>query len=377
MAGIGVDRMGNLADRSRDPSILRLENLDTDLPLPEGVVEATRRAAGRDSANSYLPFLGTDELRAEAAALVSRCSGRNYDWNKSTIICTGGLNGILNSLLALLEPGDEVLLTDPIYIGLINRVRLASGVPIFAGCKIEDGRWNLDLAELEKAISPRTKVFLMMSPVMPSGAVFSREDWRAICQACIDNDCWMLYDSAMERILFDGAEHIHPASFPGMEERTITVGSVSKENRMIGWRIGWIVAPETIIDDIALVNISNVVCNVGIAQDAAVVALREPLPAFEATVTELQRRRDVILEECSDLPLIKPAGGWSLLIDTNELSIDARALSDRLFADAGIAATPMEGWGSEEGSRFLRFVFSNEPVERLMGIRERIGRVLD
>ena len=376
IAGIGVDRMGNLADRSRDPAILRLENLDTDLPLPKGVVEATRRAVGRDDANSYLPFLGADALRAEAAALVSRLSGRDYDWNKSTIICTGGLNGILNSLLALLEPGDEVLMTDPIYIGLINRVRLASGVPKFVDCEVVDGAWKLNLESLHRAITPKTKVFLMMSPAMPSGAVFSRRDWQVICEACIENDAWMLYNSAMERILFDGAEHIHPASFDGMEERTITVGSVSKEYRMIGWRVGWIVAPESIVDDIGLVNISNVVCNVGIAQDAAAVALREPDSDLGSTVAELEWRRNVILEECADLPLVRPAGGWSLLLDTTELKLDSKNLSQKLFAEAGIAATPMEGWGRETDHRFLRFVFSNEPVERLTGIRERIGRVL-
>ena len=150
MAGIGVDRMGNLADQSQDGAILRLENLDTDLRPPPGVEEATRQAVGEDDANSYLPFLGADSLRQAAAALVSRLSGVEYDWRNSTIVSAGGLNGILNVLLALLEPGDEVILTDPIYIGLVNRVRLAGGVPVFAPYQIEDGR----LAFGPRAVAP-------------------------------------------------------------------------------------------------------------------------------------------------------------------------------------------------------------------------------
>ena len=148
MAGIGVDRMGNLADQSQDGAILRLENLDTDLRPPPRVEEATQQAVAEDAANSYLPFLGSNDLRQAAASLVSRLSGVEYDWNNSTIVSAGGLNGILNVLLALLEPGDEVLLTDPIYIGLVNRVRLAGGTPVFAPYNIEDGIWRLDRDKL-------------------------------------------------------------------------------------------------------------------------------------------------------------------------------------------------------------------------------------
>ena len=252
VASIGVDKMGTIADRLQDKRLLRLENLDTDLPPPQGVTEATKSEIGIDNANSYLPFFGSDELREAAAALVTRLSGVRYDWSNSTIICAGGLNGILNALLALLEDGDEVILTDPIYVGLINRVRLAGGVPVYVGYKIDNGVWRFDSDKLKEVVTPRTKTFLMMSPSMPTGAVFLRSDWEAICESCCRARAWLLYDSAMERILYDGLEHLHPASFPGMAERTITVGSVSKEYRMIGSRIGWIVAPLPLLMTLAL-----------------------------------------------------------------------------------------------------------------------------
>ncbi len=130
--GIGVDRMGDAADALADPAVLRLENLDTDLRPWPGALEETRRAVGEDAANSYLPFLGQDRLRRSAAAHVSRQSGVDYDWRRSCVISAGGLSGILNVLLATLETGDEVVLTDPIYAGLLNRVRLAGGVPRLA-----------------------------------------------------------------------------------------------------------------------------------------------------------------------------------------------------------------------------------------------------
>ncbi len=376
MAGIGVDRMGNLADASGDASILRLENLDTDLRPPAGVVEATRQAAAEDAANSYLPFFGMDALRQAAVDLVSRTSGVDYDWNASTIISAGSLNGILNVLLATLEPGDEVVLPDPIYIGLINRVRLAGGVPVYLPCEVDGGVWKLDRDRLAEKVSSKTRAFLMMSPSMPSGAVFTRDDWAAICAACREADAWMLYDSAMERILFDGVEHVHPASFPGMAERTITAGSVSKEYRMIGWRVGWIVAPPRIVDDVGLVNISNVVCNVGIAQAAAAVALRAPDSDVAAATARWQRRRDVILDELAGLPVIKPQGGWSLLMDASSLGLTGAEASARLLEKGKIAATPMTGWGERRSDGFVRFVFSNEPVARLRGLRGRVEAAL-
>lgn len=376
MAGIGVDRMGNLADALKDQDVLRLENLDTDIQPPPGVIEATQQAAALDSANSYLPFMGTRELRQAAADLVGRISGLSYDWNNSTIISAGGLNGILNVLLALLEPGDEVIMPDPIYIGLVNRVRLAGGVPVFVPYRIEAGEWKFEAELLRQAVTPRTRLFLMMSPSMPGGAVFTYQDWQAICTACVEAGAWMLYDSAMERILFDGLQPVHPASFPGMAERTITVGAVSKEYRMIGWRIGWIVAPPAVINDIGLVSISNVVCPVGIAEPAAALALRSPESDLAAAAAELQRRRDVLLDELQGFAAVKPRGGWSLLLDTSNFGISGAEFSERLLARGKIAATAMSGWGSERSSHFIRFVFSNEPAERLAGIRQRIEAAL-
>ena len=226
---IGVEKMGDLADSLHDPNVLRLENLDTDLRPPRSAIDFSREAVDDDGANSYLPFLGLDPLRQAATSLVGQQSGHEYDWRTECIISAGGLSGILNVLLATLEPGDEVLLTDPIYVGLINRVYLAGGVPRFVSLIPSAEGWRLEMDELSKIDPKPVKVALLMSPSMPTGAVFNIDEWKAIVDFCKRADCWLINDSAMERILFDDRQVIHPASFPGMRERVITVGSASKE----------------------------------------------------------------------------------------------------------------------------------------------------
>ncbi len=376
MSGIGVDRMGDRADAMKGRDFLRLENLDTDISPHELAIAATREAIAEDSSNSYLPFVGQLRLRNAVAAHVSRLSGVAYEGARNVLICAGGLSGILNVLLAIVDTGDEVILTDPTYAGLINRVRLAGGVPKLVPFVAQDGGWALDRDALRRAISPKTRAFLLMSPSMPSGGYLTREDWQAVADLARERDLWIVNDAAMERILFDGRPVIHPAGLPGMAERVITVGSASKELRLIGWRVGWIVAPAGLIPDLALVNMGNVVVPVGIGQSAAAVALEQGEGDVARATSILEKRRDLILRELSGLPVMRPAGGWSLLIDAGKLGMTGAQLSDRLFDRAEIAATPMTGWGNVNGAQFLRFVFANEPVERLAGIGDRIRKAI-
>lgn len=126
--GIGVDRMGNAADAAQDLQMLRLENMDTDIPPPTIALEVTRQSIGKDENNSYLPFFGQDVLRQAVINRISRINGLQYDWRSECIITAGGMSGILNCLLALIEPGDEVIVTDPVYTGIINRIRIAGGI---------------------------------------------------------------------------------------------------------------------------------------------------------------------------------------------------------------------------------------------------------
>ena len=370
--GIGVDAVGDAADAVNDPEFLRLENLDTDLRPPAVALAATHAAVDDDAANSYLPFQGHRSLREAAAAHVGRIAGRHYDPATECVSVAGGLNGILNTLLATVEPGQEVVLCDPIYAGLVNRVRLAGGVPRFVPAEPTADGWTVDAERLAGAVGPETAAVLMMGPAMPTGLVLDDRHWSALAGACERHDAWLIYDAAMERIRFDGRPPSHPAAHDGLAARTITVGSASKELRLIGWRVGWVVGPAPVVADIRLVGLTNVVCQVGLAQNAVAAALDAPDAEADvaAATAEWRRRCERLLDQLARYPVIRPHGGWSLLIDTRPLDLTAAELSRRLFHRAKIAATPMDGWGPS-GTHYLRLVFANEPLERLTDLKDR------
>ena len=375
--GIGVDKVGDAADAAGDPRFLRLENLDTDLPPPAIARQVTHAEVDRDDANSYLPFQGHRSLREAAAAHVSAITGNRYHPGSQCVSVAGGLNGILNVLLATVEPGQEVVICDPVYAGLVNRIRLAGGIPRHVPCTPGDQGWSTDPDELAAAIGPQTAAVLLMSPVMPTGAILGSEHFDAIAGPVARHSAWVIYNAAMERIRFDGRPAAHPAAHPGLADRTITVGSASKELRMIGWRVGWVVGPEPIMADVGLVGLTNVVCQVGIAQEAVAAALRHPGASEDvAAATRIwQQRCEHILGQLDGYPCIRPHGGWSLLIDTVSMGFSPEEASERLFTRSQVAATPMTGWGPS-GSRYLRLVFANEPVERLGDLRARFDAAL-
>lgn len=376
IAGIGVDRMGSIADADTAKDFLRLENLDTDILPDQEAIDRTRQAAVEDAANSYLPFVGQARLRNIAAQHVSQVSGVAYDGERHCVISAGGLSGILNVLLATIEVGDEVIVTDPTYAGLINRVRLAGGVPRFVPFRFCPGAaWTLDQDALFSAVGPRTRAMLLMSPSMPSGGMLDADDWQLAAELCVRHDLTMIVDAAMERLVFDGCQVLHPANLPGMAERTITIGSSAKELRMIGWRVGWIVAPESYIPDLVAVSLANVVVPVGIGQDAAAIALERSQDTLPPYLTELQTRRDTVVQELAGLPFGLPKGGWSMLLRVSDFGLDGRAMSERLL-EQGVCATPMVGWGETHGGQYIRFVYANEPVPRLKGLGSKVRAAL-
>jgi aspartate/methionine/tyrosine aminotransferase len=376
ISGFGIDRVARAT--ADDPTILRLENLDTDLRPPAAALEATRAAIDDDDANSYLPFTGRRSLRQAIADRVGASAGCTYDPDVNVVVTAGGTQAVFSALMAATDPGDEVLLTDPTYAGVSHRVRLAGAVPRFVPFRVDAGSWRLDLDALERAASPATRAMVVICPDMPSGALLDRVEWSAIARVCIERQLWLIYNAAFEGIVYDGAETIHPATLPGMAERTITVGTVSKAHRMIGWRIGWIVGPQSIMDSAVWTHTYVNVTPTGIGQPGAEAALRSGEDEFRAAVAEWQRRRDTVLDQLAGWPVIRPAGGWSLLIDTTSFGVPPARASELLLTEARIAATPMTGWAGPVADRHLRFVFSNEPVDRLRTIGERIrGTTLD
>jgi aspartate/methionine/tyrosine aminotransferase len=360
VVGFGIDRVA--AAISGDA--LRLENLDTDLGLPAAAIEVTRSALEDPVSNSWLPFTGDLGLRAAISERTLERHGRRFDPESEIVITCGGTEGVLDVLLATLDPGDEVLLVDPIYAGLVNRVRLAGGVPRFAPLVVSDGEWAL--GELE--VTEKCVAMLMMSPSMPSGHVLSDADWRRVEALCAEHELFLLYDAAMEDILFDGRAPLSPFSYAGLADRTVLVGSMSKMHRMIGWRVGWIAGPRSLVHDAGWVHVYNTTGTVSVARRAAEAVLRGPQGHVAAATAELQRRRDAIIAALPDWRIVRPAGGWSLLVEAE----DPVATSQAMLA-AGVAATPMIGWGADVASHYVRFVFSAEGVDRLGSLRTRLS----
>ena len=371
--GFGIDRVAAAA--GADPDVLRLENLDTDVPPSQTALAATRDAVGRPEANSWLPFTGKADLRrAVARQLLSR-SGVEYDPESQVVITCGEGDGMVDALFVTTDPGDEVVLTDPTYAGMINRVRIVGAVPRLVPLRPVDGEWRLDLEALTAAVGPRTRAVFVANPGMPTGNVLDRQEWEAIASLCRERDLWLVYLAWMERILFDDRQYLHPASLAGMAGRVLTVGTVSMEQRLIGWRIGWVAAPPALGDHIARAHIYNGLTAGGIAQAGAVAALAAGEDDLAAAVAEWQRRRDEVLAQLDGLPTRRPGGGWSLLVDVAELGLDAPAVSQALLAQK-VAATPMTAWGDEVAPRHVRIVYSREPVERLRLLGERFRAAL-
>src|SRR5690242_4623734 len=217
--GFNIDRVAAAA--GDDPEVLRLENLDTDVPPPREAVEATRAAVGEDDANSWLPFTGRDDLKEAVAAYIERRGGPRYDGRREIVITSGEGDAMLDALFCLTDPGDEVVLTDPTYAGMLNRVRLVGAVPRLVPLRVLDSEWRLDLDELCSAVSDRTRVVFVNNASFPSGWVANDGEWDAIAGLCRERDLWLLYWAGYEGVLFDDRSVRHPGVLPGMRERTV------------------------------------------------------------------------------------------------------------------------------------------------------------
>lgn len=371
--GFSIDRVAAAA--GEDPDVLRMENLDTDIPPPAEAVEATRAQIGRDETNSWLPFTGRDDLKESVARFIERRGGPSYDGRREIVITSGEGDAMLDALFCLTDPTDEVILTDPTYAGMINRVRLVGALPRLVPLRVVNGEWRLDVAALPAAVSERTRVVFINNASFPTGWVASADEWDAIASLCRERDLWLLYWAGFEGVLYDGRQVRQPAALPGMRDRTVTIGAASLELRMIAWRIGWVVCPGELVNDVSRIQIYNGLVASGFAQVGVRVGLDLGDDQLIAANAECQRRRDETLRQLEGLPTVRPAGAWSLLLDARELGLDPAELSARLLQQK-VAATPMTGWGGDVAARYIRFVFSNEPVERLALLGGRVRAAL-
>jgi aspartate/methionine/tyrosine aminotransferase len=286
---------------------------------------------------------------------------------------------MLNCLLTFADPGDRVVLTNPTYSGMAQRTRLAGAVQSFADLDESRG-WRLD-GERFRAASRGARVVFYASPCMPTGTVFTREETELIARTAVEEDAVLVYNGSLEKMLYDGNHVTHPATLPGMRERTVIVSSVSKNYNMMGWRIGWVAGPRELVRPLEDVHIFNGIMPSGFAQAGAAAALSGPQEWLEEIVGAHERLRDALLEAIRPierLGAVKPEGGYFFLANIRELEVRSPELCRRLLEETGVAITPMVAWGADDfGYDHVRFIFTDEPEERLREAGALVARFVE
>ncbi len=342
---------------------------------PAAMLEVAVEAI-RGDGNQYPPGPGLPALREAVAEQRRERYGLEFDPAAEVYVTVGATEGIASSVLALAEPGDEVIVFEPYYDSYAAVIALAGAVRRPVMLRPVEGRFTFDPDELRAAVGPRTRLILVNSPHNPAGTVFTREELQAIADVCLEHDLVAVTDEVYEYLTFDGAEHIPLATLDGMRERTVTVSSVGKSFSVTGWKTGWVTAPARYIRAVQTVKQFLTYATGGPWQRAAAYALRNELPWVEELRKSLEAKRDRLilgLEEAG-FTTYRPQGTYFVQADIRPLGFtDGRELARSLPERAGVVAIPTQVFYDhpEEGAHFVRFAFCKKDevidaaVERL------------
>jgi aspartate/methionine/tyrosine aminotransferase len=366
---------------AREHRAINLAQGFPNFPAPDLLKEAAARAI-REDINQYAITWGARSLREALARKYERLYGLEADPEREITVTCGATEAMISTMLALVNPGDEVIVFEPFYENYGPDTILADARPIYV--PLEPGR-PLDLERLAAAFSPRTRAVIVNTPSNPSGRVLSRAELEAIAALCIRHDALAVTDEIYEHIRFEG-EHIPIATLPGMRERTVTISGASKTFSVTGWRIGWIVAPAELTDAIRKVHDFLTVGAPAPLQEAVASAIDELPPAFYADLAAMYRRkRDLLYSALVDAGFrcLPPEGAYYILTEFSGLGPAAPSgapLDDTAFAvwlsrDIGVTPVPGSSFYQDGGGRsVVRFVFCKteeilaEAARRLRGL---------
>ncbi|WP_106398488.1 pyridoxal phosphate-dependent aminotransferase [Actinocorallia populi] len=342
---------------------------------PAGVLERAVEAI-RDGGNQYPPGIGVPELRQAVAAQRLARYGQAYDPDTEVLVTVGATEAIASAVLALTEPGDEVIAFEPFYDSYAATVALAGARIVPVTLRPEAGRFTFDPAELRAAVTPRTKIVLVNSPHNPCGTVFTEAELRTVAAVCVEHGLTAVTDEVYEYLTFDDAVHLPLASFPGMRERTVTISSAGKTFSVTGWKTGWVCAPEPYIR--AVRTVKQFLTYVGAApwQLAVAHGLRHELDQVEGLRRSLQAKRDRLSAglESAGFTVHRPQGTYFVQADVSPLGRrDGEELARALPGLAGVVCIPTQVFYADpaRGRRYVRFAFCkrdeiiDEAVERL------------
>jgi aminotransferase len=343
-----------------------------DFPAPEFVKDAAVDAIHADI-NQYANTWGAKPLRNAIAKKFHATYGLEYNTETEITVCCGATEGMIASLMAVTNPGDEVVVFEPFYENYRPDALLCGAVSKLV--TLHPPHWTFDPDELRRAFTSRTKAIIVNSPNNPTGRVFSREELLQVAALAQEFDALVITDDIYEHILYDGAEHIPMASLPGMRERTVMVNSMSKTYSVTGWRIGWVMAPPQICDGIRKVHDFLTVGAAAPLQEAGAAALNAPATYYADLANTYRIKRDLLLAQLqgAGLHCYKPAGSYYILCDISSFGFaDDIAFTKHLIETVGVACVPGSSFFSDpsRGKQLVRFCFcKKEETLREAGLR--------
>jgi aspartate/methionine/tyrosine aminotransferase len=353
-------------------SIIHLELGEPDFHPGPSVVDAVAQALSQGK-DRYCPVIGVPALRDELAVYLNRT--RNLAVSPANIVLAPGCKASLFfAMMALLEPGDEVLYPDPGFPGYASIALGLGAVPVPFELSSKN-HFQPDLEEVSAKINRRTRMLITNSPGNPTGTVYTDEVQRGLAEVAVKNDLWVLSDEIYARIIY-GGEYVSMMSYPGMEERTLILDGFSKSFAMTGWRLGYTVAPPEVVPALAMLAINSYTCVAEFTQYAAIEALRDREGNTPRMVAEFARRRDHFVRDLNRVPGFyceAPAGSFYAWVDIRGTGTSAEEVCRILLEDAGVAAIPGAAFGSA-GRDFVRFSFVSS-VANLQEAASRISRV--
>jgi len=330
-----------------------------DFPAPAVLKEAAADAIARDI-NQYAITWGSRSLRNAIAGKYRRTYAMDYDPEREITVCCGATEGMIASLMAVIDPGDEIIQFEPFYENYGPDSQLCGAEVRYV--RLYGPEWTFDPDELRRAFSPRTKAIIVNSPNNPTGKVFTRGELETIAALCQEFDVLAITDEIYEHILYDGAVHVPIASLPGMRERSILVNSMSKTYGVTGWRVGWVLAPPDLSDSIRKVHDFLTVGAAAPLQEAGAVALALGDEYYASLAAEYAGRRSHFLETLRAVGIrcTAPAGAYYVMADISPLNFtDDVACVRYLIETLGVAAVPGSSFYSQAagGSQQVRFCF--------------------
>ena len=354
--------------------IIHMEIGQPDFPTFENIVKAGTNAL-EEGHTRYSPSGGLGSLRQALAEHAGKFRGIEIHASQ-VVVGPGAKPALFFPTMALVHPGDEVIIPDPGFPTYSAMIGVAGGIPIPVPL-LEETDFSFDLEIFDSLVNDRTRMIILNSPSNPTGGVLPPSSLDHIAQVAIKNDIWVLSDEIYARITYDDAPVISIATFPGMAERTVICDGFSKTFAMTGWRLGFGIMPETLAERVELLLTHAIGCTATFTQYAGIEALEGPQHQVEAAVAKYKERRDLLVDGLNSIPGVKcrmPQGAFYVFPNVSSFGRDSEWIANYLLEEAGVAVLPGTAFG-KGGSGFLRLCFAIDAVSIKLGL-DRIHEAL-